>query len=187
MGGKRRIAVVLMAAALLAGLAAGCGGGSSSASGDSENSTPGVEPEPNLKFGKRPGPEVVKFGEEADVEEREAASAVLEENFQARAAGEWGKQCASMTVEQAEEVRETTEPNGNCVTGLRIQASPLAQTQAFRANPMTGPIYALRVLGSRGFALYHGKKGKEYAMAMKKEDGEWKVDDLTATELPELP
>jgi hypothetical protein len=49
---------------------------------------------------------------------------------------------------------------------------------------MTGPIDALRVEGDRGYALYHGTKGKDYVMAMKKEDDEWKVSSLTESELP---
>jgi hypothetical protein len=196
MGRKRRIAIVLMAAVLLAALAAGCGGGDSSASGTAENSPSTAKsestaksgsapkPEPNTELGNRPGPGVVNFGEEADDEEREAISTLLEEHFDARAAGEWAKQCASMTFEQSEEVRETTVPNANCAKGLRIQATPLAQTQAFRANPMTGPIDAFRVEGELGYALFRGKDGKQYVVAMKKENGKWKVDDLIPTRLP---
>lgn len=183
MGGKRQIAIALLAVVLLAALAAGCGGGDSSASGDSGKSKPTTESEPS-KFGTRPGREVVNFGEEADQEGREAAFGVLEENYRARAAGEWAKQCASMTFEQTEEVRETTEPNGTCASGLRIQASPLAKSQAFRAYPISGPIEAFRVKGTRGFVLYHGKDGRDYAMAMKKEDGKWLVDDIIPTKLP---
>jgi hypothetical protein len=177
------IGIVLVVGLLLAGLAAGCGGGDSRASGSSEKSTPAEKSESNPALGKRPGREVLDFGEEANDEEREAASAVLEEFFQARAAGDWANQCASMTFEQTEETRMTTVPDGNCAKGLRILATPLAQTRAFRANPMTGPIEAFRVKGELGYAFYRGKDGKEYAMTMKKEGRKWKVDDLTATRL----
>jgi hypothetical protein len=182
MRGRKRIAILLIAVALLAWLAVGCGGSDSRASEDSEKTTPTTESEP--KFGTRQGSKVVNFGEEADQAEREAAFGVLEESYRARAAGEWAKQCASMTYDQAEEVRVTTEPKGTCASGLRTQASPLAQTQAFRAYPIEGPIEAFRVKGERGFILYQGKEGRRYAMAMKKEDGKWLVDDLVPTSVP---
>jgi hypothetical protein len=182
MAGKR-IAIVSMAAILLAAIAAGCGGGDSSASEDSGNTKPTTESEPP-PFGTRPGREVVNFGEEADQGEREAGFGVLEESYRAREAGEWAKQCASMTLEQSEEVRETTEPNGTCASGLRTQATPLAKSKAFRAYPIQGQIEAFRVKGELGFVLYHGKDGSDYAMAMKKEGGKWLVDDLIPTKLP---
>jgi len=172
-----------MAVMLPAALAAGCGGSDSNASGNSEKTKPTTESEPT-KFGTRPGREVVNFGEEADQGEREAAFGDLEENYRAREAGEWAKQCASMTLEQSEEVRETTEPDGTCASGLRTQASPLAKSKAFRAYPIQGPIEAFRVENDRGFVLYQGKDGNDYAMAMKKEDGKWLVDDLIPTKLP---
>jgi hypothetical protein len=180
------MAIVLASALLLSGFAAGCGGGASSASESSKKPPPSAEPEPFFKAnGGRPGREVFKFGEEASKADREAASTVLEEEYNAREAGEWAKQCALMTYEQAEEVRETTEPDGTCASGLLIQASPLAKSRAFRVNPMTGPIEALRVGSGSAFALYRGRDGKDYATLMKKEDGKWKVDDLTPTLLPE--
>jgi hypothetical protein len=182
------ISVALVMGVLLASLAAGCGAGDSSASGDSKDSTAKpaestAKPQPNTELGNRPGPGVVNFGEEADDEEREAITALLEGYFNAQAAGEWAKQCALMTFEQSEEVRETTLPTGTCASGLRIQATPLAQTRGPRANPMTGPIDAFRVGGELGYALYRGKDGEDYAVAMKKEGGKWKVDDLIPTRL----
>jgi hypothetical protein len=184
------ISILVVTGLLLGCLVAGCGDGDSSASGDSKDSISTAKPEstpksqPTTELGNRPGPGIVNFGEEADQEEREAISAFLDEYFDARAAGEWAKQCASMTFEQSEEVRQTTVPSGNCAKGLRIQATPLAQTQAFRANPMTGPVDAFRVEGELGYALYRGKDGEDYVVAMKKEGGEWKVDDLIPTQLP---
>jgi hypothetical protein len=192
MAQRTGIGIVLVVGLLLTALAAGCGGGDSSgsegsknASGGSKEATSTAEPESFFKTGTRPGRKVYGFGEEANDEEREAASTVLEEEYDARAAGEWAKQCALMTFEQSEEVRETTVPDANCAKGLRIQATPLAQSRAFRANPISGPIDAFRVEGENGFILYRGKDGKDYAMLMRKEDSRWKVDDLTPTQLPE--
>ena len=193
MAQRTGIGIVLVVGLLLAGLAAGCGGGDSSgsegsknASGGSEEATRRAEPEPEsiFKYGDRPGREVYGVGEEADEEERETASAILDEEYDARAAGDWAKQCALMTFEQSEEVRQTSAVNANCAKGVRIQSTPLAQSRAFRANPISA-IEAFRVEGEWGFLLYRGKDGRDYAMLMRKEDGRWKVDDLAPTLLPE--
>lgn len=168
------IVVVLIAAIAMAG----CGGSSSDA-GETEASKTFLSAKGKNK--------IVKFGEEADADEREAASEVLEENLKAREAGKWAKQCASLTVSQQKEAEETVNYFGNnnsCVRSLLGQATPVSASAAKRANTMTGPIDALRVKGDRGYALYHGAKGKDYAIPMKKEDGEWKVDAIVTTELP---
>jgi hypothetical protein len=48
---------------------------------------------------------------------------------------------------------------------------------------MTGPIDALRVKGDEGNALYHGTGNSDFAMPMKKENGEWKVGALLPIKL----
>ena len=156
--------------------AVGCGG-----SGSSADSTSG--PEASASFFNPGGKNrVPKFGEEAEEDEREAASDVLEENLQARADGEWATQCDTLTTARVTNVKEAG--GGSCASALKGQALPLSESKAVRANTMDGPIDALRVEGNRGFALYHGKNGKDYAMPMKKEDDEWKVSSLTESELP---
>ncbi|MGB7684774.1 MAG: hypothetical protein WBL45_03235 [Solirubrobacterales bacterium] len=168
-----------MAAVLLSGVGVGCGGDS----GASATSDPSGGAEASSSFIKPGGKnQIPKFGDEADEDEREAASAVLQESIQARAAGEWARQCETLTAGRVKRVQETGA-SGNCASALKIQAAPLSETQALRANTMTGPIDALRVEGDRGFALYHGRNGKDYAMPMREEDGEWKVSSLTETEL----
>jgi hypothetical protein len=176
--GNKTVGLTMFAALILIA-AGGCSG--SSSSGDSGSTT---EPEASASFLKPGGKNrIPKFGEEASEDEREAASAVLEESLQARAAGEWEKQCETLTAARAK--RATANGGGgSCASALKVQASPLSQSQAARANTMTGPIDALRVEGDRAFALYHGKKGKDYVMAMKKEGDEWKVSSLTESELP---
>ena len=42
-------------------------------------------------------------------------------------------------------------------------------------------IAAFRVNGDRGFALYHGKNGKNYAVPLEKEGGKWKVGSVSTT------
>jgi len=175
-GDKALVAAVVCALIIAA---AGCGGSGSSADSGSPSG-----PEASATF-LNPGGKnrIPKFGEEAEEDERESASDVLEENLQARAAGEWAKQCDTLTAARVNNVKSTAEGE-SCASALKGQALPLSESKAVRANTMDGPIDALRVAGNRGFALYHGKNGKDFAMPMKKEDDEWKVSSLTESELP---
>lgn len=168
---------VLIAVAMTAMIVAGCGGGSDSDASEVEASKTFL-----TKGGKNTIP---KFGEEADEEEREAASEVLEENLQAREAGDWETQCESLTPAAVKSTKEEAETRGaskGCAKDLEALGEPKSETQSIRENTMTGPIDALRVKGNRGWALYHGSKGKDYAMKMEKVDDDWKVDSLTTTE-----
>jgi hypothetical protein len=196
MEGKRAIAVSLMSIALIA-ILVGCGGGSG-ASGPSTGTTAGPSgtttsaasaSQPSAAFVK-PGEEgrIPAFGNEANAAERDAASQVLEESLRARAAGEWAKQCSTLSERPIKELAGNAELQGKksvgCVKDLEFEAEPLSETKAIRANTMTGPIYAFRISGDHAYALYHGTQGKTYAMAMVKVDGEWKVNNLVTTEIP---
>jgi hypothetical protein len=186
MGNRAQIVALLLAAALSAALVAGCGsGGSSSAADTGSSSSAGGS---SAEF-VQPGGEnkVAKFGKEASDSEREAASAVLEESMRARAAGDWNTQCALLASDIVRSVKESSPPpvaEKGCPKQLEAQAQPLNQTKTVRANTMTGPIAVLRVEGDSGFALYHGTKGQDYSMPMRKDDGEWKVASLVTREIP---
>jgi hypothetical protein len=155
----------------------GCGGSSSSTS-DTEGDTSFLNARGNDK--------IPQFGEEASEEEQEAASSVLEENLKARANGDWEGQCSSLTLNTAKKAIEEFKFFGNnsCARSLEATAIPVDETQPMRAYTMTGPIDAMRIKGERGFALYHGTKGKDYAMPMEKKHGKWKVAALAPMELP---
>jgi hypothetical protein len=199
----RKIAGLLVIAVALVIVAAGCGGGSDTDDGaaDASGGEAGTtktsevearqpdEPEASKTFLK-PGTKnkIAEFGEEASAKEREAASAVLEENFEAREAGEWAKQCASLTESAIKNVKEIAstqggEGGGGCAKALGFRAKPLKLTKGLRENTLTGPIDALRFKGAKAYALYHGAGGRDYQMPMEKVDGEWKVDDLLTREL----
>lgn len=193
MGFRGQVTGALLAALAIALLAAGCGGGSSDASGAESDKADEVElaspseGEPSRAFLKKSREDKIpKFGDEASAKEREAASSVLEENLKARAAGEWAKQCATLSPGAAKEVKQGASAQGvgggGCAKELKARAEPLQQTKSLRANSMTGPIDALRVKGIRGYALYHGVGGADYAMAMEKIDGEWMVGDILEEE-----
>jgi flagellum-specific peptidoglycan hydrolase FlgJ len=196
---KESVGRGLIAVALIAVVLTGCGSDSSSSGGQNATSASTASSKQETKE-KQEGAEwsepllnskskskVSAFGEEADEDEREAASAVLEENLVAREAGEWAKQCSSLTERAIKKLKENpvpfTEGGKGCAKELESQAEPLTQSRQIRKNTMTGPIDLLRISGNQAFAVYAGTGGKTYAMPMEKVDDEWKVDHLIITEL----
>jgi hypothetical protein len=192
MGIKKQIGILMVAATLMAAFASGCGSGDSSSSTSSDSSS-GNATTPSESAGiasflkKGSKNKIATFGQEASAEEREAASSVLEENLQTRAAGDWASQCSTLAAATIKkEVEEAPIAQGieGCAKQLEAQAKPLSITKGVRANTMTASIGALRVKGDKAFALYHGTKGVDYSMPMEKEGDEWKVASLTTTKLP---
>jgi hypothetical protein len=177
MGRGKQIGLPLLAAGVLMAVVVGCGGSSSA----SEPSAEFHDPNPKEK--------IATFGQEASDAEREAVSEVLEESLEARAAGDFKRQCATLSEKGLALVRigNAFFAKKPCWQGLRAQALPLKKTQEGRENTMTGPIAAFRVDGNKGWALYHGTEGQDYAMPMEKEGGEWKVKRLTERSLPATP
>jgi hypothetical protein len=157
----------------------GCGSGSSTS--EISSSTDPVSVEASREFIEKGGEnKIPNFGEEATAQEREAASAVVEASLKARAAADWAAQCATLSKAAAKKIQSFVPPaeGKTCSLALETEASPVEQTQAVRANVMTEPIAALRVKGNKGYALFHGAKGNDYAMAMEKEGDQWKVSAL---------
>lgn len=182
-----------MAVAVLAG----CGGGGSSGSSNSTAAAKAAKPpassraaestggEPSAEFvGKGPNGKLAKSGEEAEAADREAASRVVEESLEARASRDWASQCSTLVaalIKQIEESNSLSAATG-CAKALAAVAAPA--TPSALANTMTGPIDALRVSGTQGFAFWHGTGGKDYVIPLFKEGGEWKVGSLVAQEAP---
>jgi hypothetical protein len=189
MGPRGRIGAALIAALAILVFVAGCGSSSNAGS-----STPSEESSTSESSGgegaaeflsKKGENKIVKFGEEADDEEREAASEVLEENFEAREAADFATQCETLTKGAIKKVEEGPPNLGaGCEKAVELAAEPLAETKEIRANTLNGPIAALRIKGNKGYALYHGTKNKDYYIEMEKVGDEWKVDRLISTELP---
>lgn len=189
---------VLLTAAVVIALG-GCGGGSDSSSSPSSSSEPDPSSASSSQKGASsefisPGGEnkYAKFGKEASEEERKAASSTLEENLQARQAGDWETQCATLGKPVAEELAgEAGAPTGligqalvkACGEGLSNLAQPLQASAEVRKNTLTGEIAVLRVEGNQAYALYHGSEGQDYAMPMEKEGIGWKVAALVTLEV----
>jgi hypothetical protein len=176
----------LIAVVALAVLVVGCGGGSAS-SATTGSTGGGAKGGLSAQFdGPNGGSKFAAFGEESSAAEREAASAVLERNLAARAVGKWGAQCSTLTLTMIEEFERPSKggnPSSLCPGELKALAEPLPDTKGARADTLGGPIDAFRVKGSRGYALYHGNDGSDYAMLLAKEDGHWKVAALQGTKI----
>jgi hypothetical protein len=182
----REIAAVFLLAMALT-IAAGCGSGPSAIGASTAVSRP-APVRSGAEFAEKGGNNgPATFGKAAGREELEAAATVLEENLKARAKANFAVQCATLSASAAEKV-EADAPNfgagKGCVKGLRAEAEPLAQTKAVRADTLIHGVAVLRVKGKFGYALYHGPKGKDYAMLMEKESGDWKVARLATRVVP---
>lgn len=103
----------------------------------------------------------------------------------ARAAGDYAIQCETLSARVVEQI----EKAGGSATGKKSCAEVLG-SEAKKAPPgllennLVGPINALRIKGSAGYAVYHGKENKDYAMQMELENGEWKVAATLTETLP---
>jgi hypothetical protein len=177
-----RTLFLLITVALVA-LLGGCGGSSptTSTDGGAEHAGAAAE-EPSRRFlSEHRGNTYVTFGDESSPAERRAASAVLEENLAARQAADFRRQCASLAKPVVTAIQAGGEAkSANCVSALTELARPLSGSRAIRRDRLDGSIAALRVKGNLAYALYEGDDGSDYAMPMEREDGRWKVADVTA-------
>jgi hypothetical protein len=195
MESRARIVVGMVIALLaVAGLSAcGSSGGSSSESSSGSSASSGETSTTANEGGAEGFPassEFVKFGKEASSEEREAASEVLEENLQARSSGDFEKQCETLS---AAGVKVIAGNSGGAVVspekaivacGKKLESESKSATAKQKLpNTLTGPIAVLRVEGNKGYALYHGTGGKNYAMPMVKEGDTWKAAALVEVEV----
>jgi hypothetical protein len=110
------------------------------------------------------------------------ASEVVTESLEARESAEFDVQCETLSLKGIEEI-PGAEKRQDCPKALKTFASPLSNTKEARKNTLVGPITALRVKGDRGYALYHGNNGKDYAVPLEKEDGSWKAASVHDTEI----
>lgn len=122
---------------------------------------------------------VQRFGSEAPAEEREAASRVVVSYLRARAAKDYGAECAALARSTVAPLRRLIASSHrgrqvSCVDAL----GALAGSRPAPENPLTGPIGSLRVDGDRAFALFHGRGGVDYTLSMQREGPIWKVATL---------
>jgi hypothetical protein len=128
---------------------------------------------------------LAEFGEEASGEERGEAQEVLAAYLQAAAAGEWERACEYLLGEARAQLEDLAKEGGGCGEALRG-----AVEGAGGGAPALAPegIASLRVQKGglagegAGFALFRGSDGEDRWVAMKRQDGEWKV--LSIAPLP---
>jgi hypothetical protein len=123
---------------------------------------------------------VQEFGSEASSSEFEEAAAALHAFLDARAAGDWATACdylAADIVASFEQLADSQQQDGaSCPQLLRGLSGP--STAKARKEAAIADVGSIRVEGERGFALYHGVGGVDYAISMTREDGGWKVATL---------
>ena len=205
MWGVQKIVPLLVAALLATGLVA-CGGGDSgdSTTASTATSTEASETPANPADGGSdddasaaggsasfltPGGDnsIQNFGEEADSAQVDEVSTVLSGYMEARAEGDWAKQCtllAKTAVAPLEQLA-TRSPQFKGKGCAAVLESLLGTTPAStRANTLTDGVSSFRFEADRGFALYHGTGGVDYFMPMVEEDGQWKIGAFAPNEFP---
>jgi hypothetical protein len=160
----------------------GSAGGGDSSGGDDPNSE-----DRSAEF-RTPGGDnsIQDFGEEAGGAELQAAEEVIVPYLEARENGEWAKSCTYLskpTKEPIEQIESSPRLKGKGCGGVIATMSSGAPASLLE-SPVVEGIASLRAEGERGFALFHGPKGAGYFIGLVKEDGEWKIGTLIATELP---
>lgn len=159
-------------------------------SGSSGGGSGGANPSPEGSESFRvPGGDnsVQDFGDEADEEEREAASKVVVGFLRARAQGNWGAVCSYMAAAALKPIKQlgsrAPQLSGKDCPELLEMLTGSASAST-RASTIGSGIDSLRFEGERGFALYHGTDGKDYFIPLINEGGEWKIGALAPSELP---
>lgn len=161
--------------------------GSAEAGGDGSGETgpPGGE----AKSFVQPGADnsIPNFGREATSGEFREAEAALQKYLDAREAGDWRTVCSSLSDEALEKLEVVTRATQGKVKGCVevIEALAGESAPAARENLLAGRhLAALRVEEETAFALFHGPQGTDYVIPMVKDQGEWKIVQLTPIPYP---
>jgi hypothetical protein len=167
------------------------GGDDSSSADDQDGSSDSDQPgsdERSAEF-RTPGGDnsIQNYGEEADSGELEEAEEAIVSYLDARAKANWAKSCeylAAMASEPLEKLAESSPKLKGKDCGEIIGALSAQVPKSALASPVTEGIASVRFKEDRGFALFHGPQGARFFMPLVKEDGEWKVGSLVASEFP---
>lgn len=131
---------------------------------------------------------IQEFGQEAGGSELARAAAVLHAYLDARAARRWDDACSYLSagavagIEQFAEAFAQDQDVEGCPEVLGT-LSERTSDEALREGAQAD-VGSLRAQGGRGFLLYHGARGVDYAIAVVEEGGEWKIAAPEATPLP---
>jgi hypothetical protein len=130
---------------------------------------------------------IQEFGSEASDSERDRAAEVLHGFLDARAARDWQGACSYMSagLTGSLEALVARAPQGEKPEGCAEILAALSAgvpDQALK-GVAKADVGSLRSEGDRGFLLYHGAHGEDYAMPMAIEGGAWKVGALEGSPL----
>ncbi|MET0559948.1 MAG: hypothetical protein ABW065_14995 [Solirubrobacterales bacterium] len=167
------------------------GGGANSSADDQGGSSGGDQSksdEASAEF-RTPGGDnsIQNYGDEADTSELEEAEEAIVNYLDARAKANWAKSCeylAALATEPMEKLAESSPALKGKDCGEIVGALSAQVPKSALASPVTEGIASVRFKGDRGFALFHGPGGARFFMPLVKEDGEWKVGSLVASEFP---
>lgn len=127
------------------------------------------------------------LGEEASGAQREEAASTLHAYLDARAEGRWADACSYLAADAVAVIERFAASYGD---GKKPQSCPYVLEMLTSAE---GPaleqaaeadVGALRQEGDRGFLLYHGAGGLDYAIPVVEEEGDWKLSAPEPSPLP---
>lgn len=130
---------------------------------------------------------IQNYGEEADTSELQEAEEAIVNYLDARAKANWAKSCeylAALATEPLEKLAESSPKLKGKDCGEIVGALSAQVPKSALASPVTEGIASVRFKDDRGFAMFHGPGGAKFFMPLVKEDGEWKVGSLVASEFP---
>lgn len=166
----------------------GGSGGDSGGSAGGNSTSGGGSDEASAEF-RTPGGDnsIQDYGQEADSAELAEAEEAIVAYLDARASSNWEESCeylAKMAREPIEKLAESSPQLKGKKCGAVIAALSGRLPKAALASPVVEGIAAVRFRGDRGFALFHGPKGTDFFISLVREDGQWKVGSLAASEFP---
>lgn len=137
--------------------------------------------------GKGGDDSIQEFGQEASSAEMALAASTLHAYLDARAERRWDDACSYLSAEAVAGIEQfaaafAQEQGIEGCADVLGALSGKASDQALREGAQAD-VGSLRAQGGRGFLLYHGAHGVDYAIAVAEEGGEWKLASPEATPL----
>jgi hypothetical protein len=142
---------------------------------------------PFQKYSAKGKLHLAEFGEEASGGDFGEAETVVEDYLQAFGAQKWGVACEYLLTEVKAQIVTMVKGAKGSVEGCDEALEPWSKSPLGRGSGDGSPIYAPEGISSlriqkgglsgdgAGFALFRGSDGTDHWLAMKVEDGKWKL------------
>jgi hypothetical protein len=135
---------------------------------------------------------VQEFGSEGEVDEREQALATLKTFLKARGAGEWERACAATSRQfkrqiavSAAALPKKVRPKG-CAATLRFAFNRIPRAE-LRASAQVRGLLSFRVRGRYAYIIFKGAEGRVEYIAMRNDDGAWRINTANPEPFPTAP